>query len=239
MVGPSVLYHYTSWEAAEQIAQSQRFWATAHDCTNDPEELAYADATILEAARQAELRCNGLPQQLVRLFRNTYSVTRIGDSHRTYLVCFSMHRDDPNQWKEYGQGGAGVCFGLRLFSIPEPLVPNVATGLLPVSYGDVELRQQLDEWLDRFARIIERSDPPDCEETWRNALDTLKTTAAAWALSTKAPQWKDEHEVRTIFLVNTAILRCQLLGCHGCLSRSSLLAQTRTAPLAALTHSVF
>jgi hypothetical protein len=94
-----------------------------------------------------------------------------------------------------------VCLGLRLFRIPEPPVPNIATGFLPVSYGDVELRQKLDEWLDQFARMMERIDPPDREETWRNALDALNVTAAAWALSTKAPQWEDEHEVRMIFLV--------------------------------------
>jgi hypothetical protein len=81
------------------------------------------------------------------------------------------------------------------------LVPHVATGFLPVSYGNVELRQDLDEWLDHFVRMIERVDPPDREETWRNALDALNVTAAAWALSTKAPQWEDEHEVRMIFLV--------------------------------------
>jgi hypothetical protein len=39
IVAPPLLYHYTSWEAAEQIVRSQRFWATARDCTNDREEL--------------------------------------------------------------------------------------------------------------------------------------------------------------------------------------------------------
>ena len=79
--------------------------------------------------------------------------------------------------------------------------PKYRDRLLPVSYSDVELRQKLDEWLDQFARMMERVDPPDREETWRNALDALNVTAAAWALSTKAPQWEDEHEVRMIFLV--------------------------------------
>jgi hypothetical protein len=201
MVGPPLLYHYTSWEAAEQIVRSQRFWATAHHCTNDREELVYADVTILEAARAAELRSSGLSRRLIRLFSKTYSATRIGASHRTYLVCFSKHRDDPNQWRVYGRDGAGVCLGLRLFRIPEPLVPNIATGFLPVSYGNVELRQRLDEWLDQFARMMARVDPPDREETWRNALDALNVMAAAWALSTKAPQWEDERQVRMIFLV--------------------------------------
>lgn len=201
IVGPPLLYHYTSWEAAERIIQSQRFWATAHDCTNDQEELVYADATILEAVRAAEVRSSGLSRRLLRLFHKTYSATRIGASHRTYLVCFSKHRDDPNQWREYGRDGAGVCLGLRLFGIPHPVVPNIATSFMPVTYGDVEVRQELDECLDQFTGVMERIDPPDREETWRNALDFLNVPAAAWALSTKAPKWRDEHEVRMIFLV--------------------------------------
>src|SRR5438876_2951846 len=113
LVGPPCLYHYTSWEAAEQIIRSQRFWATAHDCTNDREELEYADATIIAAAASAEIRTSGLSRRLIRLFRKSYSSTRISASRRTYLVCFSRHRDDPDQWKEYGQNGAGVCLGFR------------------------------------------------------------------------------------------------------------------------------
>ena len=116
-------------------------------------------------------------------------------------MCFSKQRDDPNQWRDYGQNGAGVCLGLRLFRIPEPRIPHIATSFLPVTYGDIELREKLDEWLDQFARMMERIDPPDREETWRNALDTLNVTAAAWALSTKAPKWKEEHEARMVFLV--------------------------------------
>jgi hypothetical protein len=58
--GPRVLYHYTSWEAAESILRSQRFRASAHDCTNDEAELASADATILEAVRAARENARGI-----------------------------------------------------------------------------------------------------------------------------------------------------------------------------------
>jgi hypothetical protein len=45
--GSLVPYHYTSWEAAENIIASQTFRATAHNCTNNPGELMSADATII------------------------------------------------------------------------------------------------------------------------------------------------------------------------------------------------
>jgi hypothetical protein len=74
-------------------------------------------------------------------------------------------------------------------------------GFLPVSYGDGDLRRKFDQWLADFAQTMERVGPPDREETWRLALDALNVTAAAWALSTKAPKWADEREVRMVFLV--------------------------------------
>lgn len=129
--GPYVLYHYTSWEAAENIIRSQRFWATAHDGANDKEELVYADTTILDVARRLEATANGTARRILRLFLKTYEYTRIGAARRAYLVCFSQKRDDPNQWCEYGANGAGVCLGLRLFGIPDPAIPDLATGFLP------------------------------------------------------------------------------------------------------------
>jgi hypothetical protein len=55
-LGARVLYHYTTWEAAENIIATQRFRATAHNCTNDPAELQSADATIIEAFEAAYAR---------------------------------------------------------------------------------------------------------------------------------------------------------------------------------------
>lgn len=197
--GPHTLYHYTSWEAAEKIVRSQRFWATAHDCTNDKEELIYADATILDAARALEPTSRGIARRVLRLFLKTYEHTRIGATKRTYLVCFSEKRNDPHQWCEYGTNGAGVCLGLRLFGIPHPAIPDLATGFLPIQYGDQQLRDKLDAWHAEFVEMLKRAE--DIEHNWRLALDALNATATAWALATKGLRWKDEQEVRMIFLV--------------------------------------
>lgn len=197
--GPHILYHYTSWDAAEKIIRSQRFRATAHDCTNDKEELTYADTTILDAARALEQTSSGIARRVLRLFLKTYEYTRIGATKRTYLVCFSEERDDPHQWCEYGANGTGVCLGLRLFGIPHPAIPNLATGFLPIQYGDRQLRDKLDAWYAEFVEMLKRVE--DIEHNWRLSLDSLNATATAWALSTKGLRWKDEHEVRMIFLV--------------------------------------
>src|SRR3954471_20939746 len=90
-----LLYHYTTVEAAESIVASQRFHATAHDCTNDREELTSADATIIDALSAAVERASGFTAKVLRSYRDSYESDRIGASSRTYLVCFSLTRDDP------------------------------------------------------------------------------------------------------------------------------------------------
>jgi hypothetical protein len=134
---PDILYHYTSWEAAENILRSQRFRASAHDCTNDSRELIAADATILDAARAIDATSSSsVVRRILRLFLKTYEDTRIGKLRRTYLVCFSQLRDDPTQWWEYGAKGQGVCLGLRLFDVPHPNIPELATTFLRLNTGN-------------------------------------------------------------------------------------------------------
>jgi hypothetical protein len=198
-LGPRVLYHYTSWEAAENIIASQRFRATAHNCTNDPGELLSADATIIDAFTAAQARASGMTARLLRLFLKTYEHSRISASPRCYLTCFSETRDDPHQWCEYGARGSGVCLGLRLFEIPEPKVPALASLFMPVQYLESDWRAKFDKWLDAFVEVFSLG--TDTEHNWRLAMDSLTVTTTEWALTAKLPKWSPEQEVRMIFLV--------------------------------------
>jgi len=197
--GPRVLYHYTTWEAAESIIASQRFRATAHSCTNDPGELTSVDATILDAFAAAHARATGMTARLLQLFLKTYEHSRISASPRCYLICFSQTRDDGYQWGEYGVCGTGVCLGLRLFDIPEPKIPALASLFMPVQYLESEWRSKFDGWLDSFVDVFSLGN--DTEHNWRLALDSLTVTTTAWALTAKVPKWEPEQEVRMIFLV--------------------------------------
>jgi len=197
---PRVLYHYTSWEAAESILTSQQFHATAHDCTNDPAEFASADDTIVELIRFAHDNARGIvTRRILKLFLDTYDLSRINASRRAYFVCFSISRDDPNQWCRYAQGGSGVCLGLRLFGIKNPEMPGIATSIMPVNYGtESDMKEKIEQWLQQFSAALDHAE--DVEHNWRLAMDTLNVTTAVWALATKQTKWKPEQEVRMIYL---------------------------------------
>src|ERR1043166_5598636 len=83
--GPSLLYHYTSWSAAESIVASQRFWATAHDCTNDRDELKSADDAVIEIINARENAATGVARRCLELFRQKYLQLRISETRRVYL----------------------------------------------------------------------------------------------------------------------------------------------------------
>ena len=162
---------------------------------NDPEELSYADVAILDTARAAESKASGAAQRILRQFIDTYGDRRIGRANRTYIACFSRLRDDPRQWTEYGAHGAGVCLGLRLLTSRHPAVPELTTGIMPVTYGDAKMHRELTAWHEDFLAALGGQD----EEAL--ALEALHNVAAGWALATKRERWKDEQECRMIFLV--------------------------------------
>lgn len=226
--GPRILYHYTTCQAAESILRSQQFRASAHDCTNDKAELASADATILDAVRQARENTQGiLTRRVLGLFLDTYQDLRLGASRRAYLVCFSTTRDDPYQWCRYGARGNGVCLGLRLFGIPQPRIEGVATGFFPVDYRESHLRNKIHDWLQEFVATCDRAE--DIEHNWRLAIDALNVTAAAWALASKQAEWEPEREVRAIFLAREG---CRIVPVeepqeNGSIRRYSPVALTR------------
>ncbi len=196
--GPRVLYHYTSWEAAEAIVSTQRFRATAHDCTNDEMELVAADGVIMEEARKAmSLAHSPMLQRSLGLFVSKYEDSRVSAARRTYFASFSTERDDPGQWCNYGLRGSGVCLGLRLLEIEQPVIAGVSTAYMPVTYGEVELREKVAAWFARLASDCEGA--LDIEENWQLTLDALNVTAAAWALTTKTERWASEKEIRAIF----------------------------------------
>ena len=118
---PTVLYHYTTWDAADAILTSQRLRATAHDCMNDPAELLAADDTIVAAAeRLLEASRNRLCQAALRTFLAAYPKMHITKQVPTFVTCFSAEGNLHNQWRDYADGGAGVCMGIRLVSEAPP-----------------------------------------------------------------------------------------------------------------------
>jgi hypothetical protein len=191
-----VLYHYTSMSGALKILGSQKFWATAHDCTNDRGELVSADATVLEIAQSFRHTASGLTARALDAFLRDYDAEAIARIRTAYLSCFSIARDDEGQWRRYGDEGKGVCLGLRVINEPGPQSRKVFSRLFEVTYSEDSLRK----WFtDTFVKVCATlaAYPPSDQNT-RSALATLRGLAALASITTKTSDWKSEKEVRHV-----------------------------------------
>ncbi|PYR72175.1 MAG: hypothetical protein DMF86_24350, partial [Acidobacteria bacterium] len=91
---------------------------------------------------------------------------------------------------------------LRLFEIPEPTVPELATQFMPVQYDPAEWRSKIDKYLDDVIDMLAKPRlVNDLDRTKEIVFEVLGISTAAWALTSKEPAWAPEHETRMICLV--------------------------------------
>jgi hypothetical protein len=104
---PDVLYHYTSMKGAEGILSSRRFWASTHDCRNDNAELVSADSIIKEVGQTLRKTATGTAAAVLDLFLDRYERLHVTQVMNVCLACFSLAKDDRDQWVKYGADGRG------------------------------------------------------------------------------------------------------------------------------------
>jgi hypothetical protein len=199
---PGVLYHYASWEAAENILTRQEFWATSFDCTNDRDELVAADPVIINVAERLLESATGSVRVVLAQFIEHFQRFHVTHAMPVYLSCFSTERDDRHFWcSAYAQHGEGVCLGLRVLTEKGP--PPIQGGsLLKVEYAEVSLRRKLEGSFNRVCSIIARADetPENCAQ----ALSALYRISAFASISTKHQEWAIEREYRVVTLIADA-----------------------------------
>lgn len=195
---PPILYHYTSWSGAEGILKSQKFWATAHNCTNDEAELQSADTTIMEVAREVRRKFLGSAATVLETFMDNYHASRLSNLTTIYLACFSAARDDQGQWRKYSDEGRGVCLGLRMLAEPPPKNPHGTGGIIKVDYSEQSWRAAVKDSFEQICRLLGRAD--NSTRTHGLGLSALYRIAAFMSIAAKQEQWANEQEYRHVTL---------------------------------------
>jgi len=193
---PKILYHYTTWGGVEGILSSQRFWATAHDCTNDESELISADSIIIEVARDLRKDAVGTAAKVLDAFLARYTSLHITQSITVCLACFSIARDDEEQWRKYGDNGRGVCLGVRVLDETPPDPPGA---LAEVVYSESSCRDAVARGFKPIcSRLSEMTDSPPNRTLGLSALNRI---AAFASMTAKRPKWAHEKEFRHLTLI--------------------------------------
>jgi hypothetical protein len=191
-----VLYHYTSTSVALKILESQQFWATAHDCTNDKGELVSANAIVFDIAKACRQTAYGLSARVLDEFLRDFGRESLAKIRTAYLSCFSIPRDDPSQWLRYGDGGKGISLGIKVINEREPLSRELFSRLFQVVYTEDALRKWFSEAFGKTCSALSKYPPSD--KNLALTLASLRGLAAFASLTTKTPEWSSEQEVRHV-----------------------------------------
>lgn len=205
---PDVLYHYTDWKGAEGILADQELWATAHHCMEDKDEFKTVDSVAVGVA--AGLRNNliarGSPastSHLLTTFLQEFAQERLSRRCVGYLTCFSSNRDDPELWDRFGDGGRGLCLGiknLRGEDGPKSGSNYCGRTLVKVDYDPESWRLELESAFRQVCSLLSHfgSTPEELDVAWAIALSALFRCAAIAAICGKKPALSVEHEWRHV-----------------------------------------
>ena len=197
---PRVLYHYTKWVGAEGVLSSRAFWATAHDCTNDEAELISADTISIEVAKELQKTAKGAADVVLDLFLKGYPKLQVTKLRTVYLACFSVARDDKEQWRKYSDDGRGVCLGIRMLDEPGPKMSDRSSALIRVDYSESSWRASLTENFTEICSLLEKTDMT--KHNHALGLSALYRIGAFAAITAKQEKWAVEQEYRHVTIVH-------------------------------------
>ena len=195
---PNIVYHYTGWDKAKSVLLSNEFWATAHDCTDDKAELLTADQLVDEAAQRLK-EDGGACGALLGLLLEREAKLHVANLAPPFLACFSAAHDKPSQWREYADGGTGVCLGVA--TLPGERVHNegFGTGFARVRYDVVEVEREVRDAFSAICKHLQSAIDAGVKDTKRLAIIGLTgfhRVAAHAAILTKKKTFSQEEEWR-------------------------------------------
>lgn len=194
-----VLYHYTDWNGARGILLGQHFWETAHDCTNDDAELVSAHSVIREVAETLKKETHGVGGATLDLFLRSYPRLQVNKLKTIYLACFTLARDDCEQWRKYADNGRGLCLGVRVLNEPIPTPRDTGSALIQVDYSEESWRNQLMSDFKQICTALSRA--RYSKHNIGLGSSALYRIAAFASIRAKQPKWAVEQEIRHATLI--------------------------------------
>jgi hypothetical protein len=199
---PSPLHHYTDWAGAAGIIGSQRFWATAHDCTNDLGELVTGDPAATAVATELRGQASDMAARTVLdTFLAYHEGNRVSRMIPIYLTCFSAAGHIPEQWRDYADEGRGLCLAIKVIHSESPDDRTLGRNTFSVDYEDQSWKTTLRDGLSRIVEALStfakqwKGDP---RPAYAAALNGMYRVAAFTSMTAKESNWACEREWRHV-----------------------------------------
>jgi hypothetical protein len=143
---PKKLWHYTNFDAFQNIVKSRRIRATEIHFFNDLKEFIHARDLANELAEQAD-ECGPKQFPLRKTLQDTVKLTFEASAMRpgrmrVFAACFSESEDQLSQWRGYSKGTSGVSLGFDLKNLRPSPGKDTFVQLAPCVY-DLKQKKEL------------------------------------------------------------------------------------------------
>lgn len=210
----TTLYHYTNLAALQGILEKQKIWCFLHSQQSDVTEVQFSMDIARRVIRQEACRGDPSVKSLLLGLNDLLGNNPLGDTFDFYLFSLSSHRDDPQQWDEYGRKGTGFSVGLAptLFHPDQPeLLPRANENVFvsKVIYGRDATRSRQRHGVRKLAEIVGRVLRANHDlargrtlQAWFDIMNqVLIAELLIWnCLTAKAARFQNEQETRYILL---------------------------------------
>jgi len=225
------LFHYTTETAFESMLSTEEFWLTSIYHMDDTEELNFGFDVCSSVLRSALERSDfsGRTGQVLQLFIEPLIETSFREEIRALIEFYSFSfgiRDDPKQWKRYGDTGNGVAIGLSPeFFRPLPIEnpkPEERIYVGRVAYGERNARTRharvVHSAIDFIKREYRAGTIPGGEiaQALFGRLVAEMYCEVLWnCVTTKSDSWKQQNETRLLVLSRMKSPELPIQNTHG------------------------
>lgn len=194
----SIFYYYCKMETFKSMLTSKTLWLTDLTKSNDSEEVIRAYQSLWDRIKES-LKKTDIDKDVLRsqfdLLESTFKLQSIVDI--PFGCCFCSEHDLVQQWREYGENGAGVAVGFDLECIEGlkrqyPITSSDVTrsiGFESVIYDSTQVENEL-------TKICYLALKKYGHHAWYQA---ILPTFKHYAGFIKNPTFKDEKETRIVY----------------------------------------
>lgn len=208
------LYHYTGEVALKGILSNEHLWCFSHLHQRDKTEFAYSLGIARRVISEVGLSDDSFRRHFCGCLDDLLDNNSLTDTFEFYMSSLSRHRDDPQQWTEYGHAGRGFAIGFapKLFQPDETELKEQANENLHVGrviYGDEATERRHRLVIERAAEITSRYGHAHVDAVrrvgpvryLRTIVDEVIASQLIWnCLTAKRMRYANEGEVRYLVL---------------------------------------
>jgi hypothetical protein len=147
-----IYYHYTRVDAFLSILENQKiFFSDYRYLKGDYTEYKYSHDRIVGFIRDRKSFENGIISKFEKLFTDFSR----SEYHRCVFSLTTLYNDS-DKWKNYGDAGKGICFGIK----PSEYYRR---NLGKVFCDKKDQEKHIEDWLEKYLKVLDETDATDDE----------------------------------------------------------------------------